>query len=129
MKNLISSAIANTISSVKKLSIKRTIAAVLAGFLLLITNVNPVNAARSDRPIGERIGEQQHQSSRESDRPKTTGEWNRQAREVEGDPGERLERIGEQSAEAFKQFGEGITNSFKEGARDLGNSTRETSPF
>jgi hypothetical protein len=129
MKNFISSAIATTISSFKKLGRKRLIAAVLVGFLVFITNVNPVNAAQSDRPIGERIAEQQHQSSRESDRPKTTGEWNRQAREVEGDPGERFERIGEQSAEAFKQFGEGITNSIQEGARDVGNSAKEASPF
>ena len=38
-------------------------------------------------------------------RPKTTGEWNKEAREVEGSPGERLERIGKQSAEAVKDFG------------------------
>ncbi|MBE9170749.1 hypothetical protein IQ238_25620 [Pleurocapsales cyanobacterium LEGE 06147] len=129
MKNLISSAIANTISSFKKLSIERLFAAVLVGILVLVTNVNPVNAAQSDRPIGERIAEQQHQSSRESDRPKTTGEWNRQAREVEGEPGERLERIGEQSAEAFKQFGEGVTKSIQETARDVGSGVKETSPF
>lgn len=113
MKNLISSAIANTIFSFKKIGGKRIIAAVLVGFLLFVTNVNPVNAAQSARPIGERIAEQQQQSSREFDRPKTTGEWNRQAREVESDPGERFKRIGEQSAEAFKQFGEVITNSIQ----------------
>jgi hypothetical protein len=125
MRNLISNAIAST----KKLGMARLIAAVLVGFLLLVTNVNPVHAAQSDRPIGERIGEELHQTSKESDRPKTTGEWNRQAREVEGDPGERFERIGEQSAEAFKQFGEGITTSIKEGARDLGSGIQEASPF
>jgi len=40
-----------------------------------------------------------------SNRPKTTGDWNKEAREVEGSPRERLQRIGEQSGEALKEFG------------------------
>ncbi|MBD1843360.1 hypothetical protein H6F89_08090 [Cyanobacteria bacterium FACHB-63] len=41
-----------------------------------------------------------------SDRPKTTGEWNREARETSGNLGERLNRIGKETGEAVKDFGQ-----------------------
>lgn len=40
-----------------------------------------------------------------SDRPKTTGEWNREARETQGQQGKRVGRIAKESAEAVKDFG------------------------
>lgn len=41
-----------------------------------------------------------------SDRPKTTGEWNREARETEGNLGQRVKRIAEETKEAVKDFGQ-----------------------
>ncbi len=41
-----------------------------------------------------------------SDRPKTTGEWNREARETAGEPGKRLDRIAKETGEAVKNFGQ-----------------------
>ena len=42
----------------------------------------------------------------DSDRPKTTGEWNREARETSGEPGKRLGRIAKETGEAVKDFGQ-----------------------
>ncbi|MBW4526766.1 MAG: hypothetical protein KME18_16525 [Phormidium tanganyikae FI6-MK23] len=41
-----------------------------------------------------------------SDRPKTTGEWNREARETVGEPGKRVGRIAKETGEAVKDFGQ-----------------------
>lgn len=48
---------------------------------------------------------QQDLQNIDSDRPKTTGEWNREARETAGEPGERLGRIAKETGEAVKDFG------------------------
>jgi len=40
-----------------------------------------------------------------SDRPKTTGEWNREARQTAGKPGYRANRIAKETGEAVKDFG------------------------
>ena len=41
-----------------------------------------------------------------SDRPKTTGEWNREARETAGEPGKRFDRIAKETGEAVKDLGQ-----------------------
>ncbi|MBE9011984.1 hypothetical protein IQ250_17435 [Pseudanabaenaceae cyanobacterium LEGE 13415] len=48
---------------------------------------------------------QQDLKNIDSDRPKTTGEWNREARQTAGEPGERLGRIAKETGEAVKDFG------------------------
>lgn len=48
---------------------------------------------------------QQDLQNIDSDRPKTTGEWNQEARETTGQPGERLGRIAKETGEAVKDFG------------------------
>lgn len=53
------------------------------------------------------------------DRPKTTGEWNREARQTEGRPGKRLERIADESKEAVKDFGEMYPDTAKRSGRAL----------
>ncbi|HTL88516.1 MAG TPA: hypothetical protein VL134_03885 [Leptolyngbya sp.] len=42
----------------------------------------------------------------DSDRPKTTGEWNREARETAGEPGKRFDRIAKETGEAVKDLGQ-----------------------
>jgi hypothetical protein len=116
MTNLISRAFAHISSLLKGLQVKRFSAVVLVGFLLLTTNV----ALGQDNTLGETIRDQVHQTD-QADRPKTTGEWNAEARETEGSPGKRLQRIGKESAEAFKQFGSG----YAEGAKETAGSVRD----
>ncbi|MBW4605750.1 MAG: hypothetical protein KME22_00640 [Hassallia sp. WJT32-NPBG1] len=100
MTNLISKTIAQISNLLKELQVKRFLAVVLVGFLLLTTNVDQ---ARSIKAVTEKIDEVVHQN--DSQRPKTTGEWNKEARETEDAPGERLQKIATESAEAFKNFG------------------------
>ena len=52
-------------------------------------------------------------------RPKTTQEWNKQSRETEGKPGERIKRIEKQSVEAVKDFGSMYSDTAKRSASEL----------
>lgn len=122
MTNLISGAFANISSLLKGLQVKRLATVALVGFLLLTTNVA---LGQDNSTLGEKVREQVHQTDK-ADRPKTTGEWNQEARETEGSPGKRLQRIGKESAEAFKQFGSGYVEGTKETARDVSKGAKET---
>ncbi len=102
MTNLISKTIDKITSLLKGLQVKQFFAAVLVGFLLLTTNVD---LGKNDRALPANLRDRINQN--DADRPKTTGQWNRESRETEGNPGERLKRIGKESAEAFKEFGSG----------------------
>lgn len=96
--------ITKTISQIgnwfKQLQVRQFLSIVAIGFILLNTDVGPDLASKSTIDKLDRLVHQEN-----PDRPKTTGEWQQQAREVKGKPGERLERIGEQSADAVKEFG------------------------
>jgi hypothetical protein len=100
MANLFSKTISHISYLLSELQVKRVISVVLVGFLLLTTNVAP---KQSNNALADNINSVVHQDG--SQRPKTTGEWNKDARETEGAPGERLKKIGKQSAEAVKDFG------------------------
>lgn len=99
--NLISKAIAPVLAWLQGLQIQRLMVAVLVGLLLLAPNVALADSGSSG--LTEKVRQLVHQG--DSDRPKTTGEWQQEAREVEGSPGERLQNIAEESAEAVKDFG------------------------
>ncbi len=116
MTNLISRTFTHISSLLKGLHVKRFSAVVLVGFLLLTTNVA---LGQDNNTLGEKVREQVQTD--QADRPKTTGEWNAEARETEGSPGKRLQRIGKESAEAFKQFGSG----YVEGAKETAGSVRD----
>ncbi|MBW4635171.1 MAG: hypothetical protein KME30_25740 [Iphinoe sp. HA4291-MV1] len=115
MKNQISRAIAHINFQLKELQVKRFLAVVLVGFLVLATNVAPNQA------ITNKLDQAVHQN--DSQRPKTTGEWNREARETQGSPGERLGKIGKESAEALKDLGSLYPDTAQRSARGLKNST------
>ncbi|MDF5718269.1 MAG: hypothetical protein PUP93_31480 [Rhizonema sp. NSF051] len=99
MANLFSKTISRVSNLLSELQVKRFISVLLVGFLLLTTNVAP----GSNKALADEINSVVHQDG--SQRPKTTGEWNKDARETEGNPGERAKKIGQQSAEAVKDFG------------------------
>ncbi|WP_181280612.1 hypothetical protein [Aphanothece hegewaldii] len=111
----------NLITSLKKRGFARFLAATLVAILLLGTTVTP---AYAKEPIGERIGNQLHETSVQSERPKTTREFKEEA---DGDVplGERIKNITRDSKEAFGQFGQGITTSAKETAKEVGENAKE----
>lgn len=111
MVNLISSTISHINHVLKQFQVKRFLAVALVGFLLLTTNVAPEHGKKA---LTNKVDELVHQN--DSQRPKTTGEWNKEARETEDAPGERLQRIGKQSAEAVKDFGSVYPDTAKRSA-------------
>lgn len=113
MTNLISRAVAHISPMFKELQVKRFVAVVLIGFLLLTTNVVP---GHNNRAVSKKIDNVVHQN--DSQRPKTTGEWQQEARETEDSPGKRLENIGKESAEAVKDFGSLYPDTAKRTAPD-----------
>ena len=120
MINLISRTIDNISSLLKGLQVKSFLAVVLVGFLVLTTNVS---YGQNDKGLGDRVREQVQKD--DAQRPKTIGQWNKEARETEGSPGERLQKIGQQSAEAFKEFGSGYVEGAQETASDVGESAAQ----
>ena len=114
MTNLISRATAHVSSLLKELQVKSFLTVVLVGFLLLTTNVA---LESSNKAVTSRIDQAVHQDG--SQRPKTTGEWNRESRETKNAPGERLKRIGTQSAEAIKDLGSVYPDTAKRSADSI----------
>ncbi|MEX0268444.1 hypothetical protein AB3R30_04835 [Leptolyngbyaceae cyanobacterium UHCC 1019] len=116
---LLSKAIAYIRSLLKDLQLQQVFAVVLVGVVLLTTNAN---AIPHNNALGAKVRERIEQTD-QADRPKTTGEWNREARETKGNPGERLGRIAKESGEAFKQFGSGYVKGAQETANDIKGGT------
>ncbi len=114
MKNLFSRAIASLNSLFKGLQVKQFFAVALVGFVLLTTNVD---IGKNDQALPANLRDRIDQN--DTDRPKTTGEWNREARETRDNPGERFKRIGKESAEAFKEFGSGYAKGAQKTADDV----------
>jgi hypothetical protein len=86
----------------------------LVGVLLLTTSID---RSMSDQKLGKVVDKVIHQDNEK--RPKTTGEWNQQSREVQGKPGKLLKRVGEQSAEAAQDFGSVFPDTAKRTAAEL----------
>ncbi|MBC6429963.1 hypothetical protein FM036_03525 [Nostoc sp. HG1] len=120
MINLISKTIGNISSLLKGLQVKSFLAVVVVGFLVLTTNVSD---GPNDKGLKERVRQQVEQN--DAERPKTVGQWFKDARETEDSPGERLQKIGQQSGEALKEFGSGYVKGAKETASDVGDSAAE----
>jgi hypothetical protein len=116
MKNLIFGAINRLVSLLKGLQVKQLLTVVFVGFLLLTSNVDP---GKNDQALPANLRDRINQN--DADRPKTTGQWNREAREVEGNPGERFKRIGKETGEAFKEFGSGYVKGAEKTANDVQN--------
>jgi hypothetical protein len=117
MKDLIFGAIAKIGTWFSNIQVKQFVPIILVGLVLLTTNVEPDLA---DKATIDKLDRMTHRE--DPQRPKTTGEWQKQAREVKGKPGERLERIGEQSADAIKEFGGMYPDVAKRSAAELENS-------
>ncbi|MBN3958335.1 hypothetical protein [Nostoc sp. NMS8] len=121
MTNLIYWTISHISSLLKGLHVKSFFSVVLVGFLVLTTNVSD---GQNDKGLKERVREQVEQN--DAQRPKTVGQWFKDARETEASPGERLQKIGQQSGEAFKEFGSGYVEGAQKTASDVGESAAQT---
>lgn len=116
MLSLIHGTIIQIGALLNKLYVKQFLPALLVGLVLL--NVKAAPDLASPAAIDRLDAKVQQENP---DRPKTTAEWQNQAREVEGKPGERLKRIGEQSVDAVKEFGSMYPDAAKKSANELGN--------
>ena len=113
--NFIFTAIAQVKSWLTQLQAKQLLSIALLGLILLTTNVDPgLTKQAATKKIDKMLLQDDN-----PDRPKTTGEWNKQAQEVKGDPGERIKRIGEQSVDAVKEFGEMYPDVAKNSVKEL----------
>jgi hypothetical protein len=115
MKKFVFSSIDKIASLLTKLHLDRISAILIVGLLILTNNIDP-GLSKQDA-IGKI--DKMLQQDRDPNRPKTTAEWQQQARETKGKPGEKLERIGEQSADAVKEFGSMYPEVAKNSAREL----------
>jgi hypothetical protein len=121
MKKIIS-AIAYTINYLfKDIKVTQLLSIALVGFLILTTTVDPgLSKETATNKIDKML-----QQDNDPNRPKTTAEWQQQARETKGKPGERLKRIGEQSADAVKEFGSMYPEVAKNSAKELKNNIND----
>jgi hypothetical protein len=114
------SRIATQINSLmQEWQLKRFFAVVLVGFLVLTTNVN---SERNSQAVTRKLDQVVHQD--DSQRPKTTGEWNQEARQTEEAPGERVKRIAKESGEALKQWGSLYPDTAERSANELQENNR-----
>jgi hypothetical protein len=98
------------------LQFKKILPVLLVGLLILTTgNLDPgvMSKQKAERKVEKMLDRD------DNNRPKTTGQWQEQAREVEGNPGERAKRIGEQSADAVKDFGKMYPDVAKRSTKEL----------
>jgi hypothetical protein len=122
MANLFTKALKTIKSIYQSLEFKRFFAVALVGFLVLATSLDSsIESGRSSNSVTRKLDKVVHQD--DADRPKTTGEWNKEARQTENTVGERAKRIAKESGEALKQWGSVYPDTAKRSANDLQNST------
>jgi hypothetical protein len=119
MLNLFSQARARFNSLLKSFQVKQLFSIALIAVLFLIA---PAETPRNNPDLGRRIDNVLER--RESDRPTTTGDWEREAEEVKGKPGERLKRIGKESKEAVKDFGQLYPDTAERTGEEFQEQTR-----
>jgi hypothetical protein len=123
MLNLVSKMI-HYVERLSKQFLSQFLPVFLMGVLLLSNMANGIdaNGSMSKDNLSKRVDKDIHQDAEK--RPKTTGEWNKQSRETQGKPGERLKRVGEQSAEAIKDFGSVFPDTAERSAAELENGIK-----
>ncbi|MBD2388512.1 hypothetical protein [Cylindrospermum sp. FACHB-282] len=121
MANLFTKALKTIKSIYQSFEFKRFFAVALVGFLVLATSLDSsIESGSSSNSVTRKLDKVVHQD--DADRPKTTGEWNKEARQTENAAGERAKRIAKESGEALKQWGSVYPDTAKRSANDLQNS-------
>lgn len=89
----------------QRIKFKNLFTFLLIGMMTLLTVAPAAALAGQNR---ETLPSNVKQALRDddSDRPKTTGEWNAEAHETEGQPVERAKRITKEAGEAVKDWAE-----------------------
>jgi hypothetical protein len=123
MLSFISEIVAKMYSFGKGIHARQFFSVVLASSLLFTSHIG---ATANNKVVTQKLNEVVHENG--SQRPKTTGEWNKEAREVKGEPGERLKRIGKQSGEAVKEFGSIYPDTAQKSASELKNRSNVDKP-
>ena len=121
MKKFVFDSIEKITSLLKSWHLDRVSAILIVGLLILTNNIEP-NLSKQDA-IGKI--DKMLQQDRDPNRPKTTAQWQQQARETKGNLGEKLERIGEQSADAIKEFGSMYPDVAKNSVRELNKDLKK----
>ncbi len=117
MTNLISGAIACIKSLFSGFSARRIVSVILVGFLVLTTGMK---SAQNETLPGKIKADLQQTGN---ERPKTTGEWEQEARKTEDAPGKRTERILKESGDALKDWGGVYPDTADRSGRDLKENT------
>jgi hypothetical protein len=120
MKSLISKLVDKVNSVLNQHQVKQFLSVVLVVFLLMPSTV--MATGQNNKDINAKVNQWVHQND-DSDRPKTTREWNKEARQTNDEPGERIKRIGEESAEAVKDWGSLYPDVAKRSASELKENT------
>ena len=125
MISLISKTILKISYFISKFQVKQFLPIVIVGVMLLATNRNPSlsNPDLSSKKSVDRINDLVQTEN--SERPKTTNEWDKQADETKGRLGEKMKRIGEQSADAVKEFGSMYGDVVERSSTELRNNTEK----
>lgn len=118
MTTLISNAIAQIGTWLKKIQVKQFLAVALMGAVLLTMSAEP---GRGGQALGKKANDAAHRI--DSERPKTTREWNREAQQTEDNLGDRVETIVEESGQALKEFGGLYPDTAKRSSRELKDQT------
>lgn len=100
MINFLSGIYTHITNWAKTFQVKHFLTVILVGSLLLTTGLSERQSQAATHKVDNII----HQD--DSQRPKTTGEWQAEAMETENAPGKRIQRIAGESAEALKEWGE-----------------------
>lgn len=120
MANLIHGIVSSIKTWLKQLQVKHFLSVALIGLLLLTGTActSPSSTVeRNSNTLSKQVDNTIHKT--DSKRPKTTGEWKQEARETKNAPGERLDRIKEQSKEAVKEFGKIYPDTAQKSARSF----------
>ncbi|MBW4652498.1 MAG: hypothetical protein KME20_05560 [Kaiparowitsia implicata GSE-PSE-MK54-09C] len=122
MNTLIYGAIAHLKSFIQTLQIKRLVTVACLSFMVLAATNVDTGAGANTKTLNPQIKQDVNQL--DSVRPKTTREWQQEARDVKGEPGERIQAIGEESAKAVEEFGELFNDTLDRSTN--GSNTRVT---
>ncbi len=120
MANLFTKALKTIKFIYQKLELKRLFVTVLVGFLVLGTGLNSTMESKGNGNY-VKTGMDKVFPQNDTDRPKTIGEWEEEARQTENLPVERARRIAKESGEALKLWGSVYIDTAKRSANSFKN--------
>jgi hypothetical protein len=101
----------------RRFQVKHLLSIVLIGCLLMTNTACASPSSATNSPLKQKVDAALEKN--DSPRPKTTGEWNQEARETENAPAKRLQKIAKESKEAVKEFGKVYPNTAEKSANSM----------